>query len=51
MANITGNLMDHTLRRFEEGTKWSCIGSKLRDSNLDEIRIEQEYLGIGPFRD
>ena len=37
MTNITGNLMGHTLRRFEEGTKWSLIGSKLRESDLDEI--------------
>ena len=37
MANITRNLMGHTLRRFEEGTKWSWMGSKLRDGNLDEI--------------
>ena len=40
MANITGNLMGHTLKGFEEGTKWSWIGSKLRESNLDEIQIE-----------
>ena len=51
MANITGNLMGHTLRGFEEGTKWSWIGSKLRESNLDEIQIEQECLGIGLYRD
>ena len=43
--------MGHTLRRFEEGTKWSWMGPKLRDSNLDEIRIEQECFGIGPYRD
>ena len=41
MTNITGNLMDHTLRRFEEGTKWSWMGTKLRDSNLDEMQIEE----------
>ena len=51
MANITGNLMSHTLRRFEEGAKWSWIGFKLRESDLDEIRIEQECLGIGLYRD
>ena len=51
MANITGNLMGHTLRRFEEGIKWSLIGSKSRESNLDNIRIEQECLGIGPNKD
>ena len=51
MANITENLMGHTLRRSEEGIKWSWMGSNLRDSNLDEIRIEQECLGIKPFRD
>ena len=50
MANIVGNLISRTLRRFEEGTKW-WIGSKLRESDLDEIRIEQERLGIGLYRD
>ena len=51
MANIIGNLMGHTLRMSKEGSKWSLMGSKPRDSNLDEIRIEQECLGIGPYRD
>ena len=51
MANIIGNLMGHTLRRFEEGTKWSWIGSKLRESDFDEIQIEQECLRIGLYRD
>ena len=51
MENITGNLMSHTLKRSEEGTKWSWIGSKLIESNFDEIQIEQECLGIELYRD
>ena len=43
MANITGNLMSHTLRRCEEEVKRTWIGSKLRESDLDVIQIEQSF--------
>ena len=38
-------------RRCDKGIKLSWIGSKLRESDLDEIQIEGECFGIGPTWD
>ena len=43
--------MGHTLRRYEEEIKRSWMGSKLRESGLDETQIDRECLEIGPSRD
>ena len=47
MANITGNLMGHTLRRSVEEVIWTWIGSKFKEMVLDWIEMEGESFIIG----
>ena len=43
MADIIENRKDHTLKMCEEEVKRTWIGSKLRESDLDVIQIEQGW--------
>ena len=51
MANITGKLIGHTLRRSVEEVIWSWIGSKLREKVLDWIQMERKSLIVGHSQD
>ena len=47
MANITENIMGHTLRKSVEEVIWSWIGFKLKERVLDLIQNEEEGFKFG----